>query len=46
MVFIGDEESKNFEVIVRVKQLCAIAPVLFNIFLAAAHMLFCQRLEQ
>ena len=44
-VFVGGEESDPFEVNVGVKQGCAMAPVLFNIFLAAAHLLFNQRLD-
>ena len=43
-VFIGGEESEAFGVEVGVKQGCAMAPVLFNIFLAAAHILFNQRI--
>ena len=43
-VFVGGEESERFDVGVGVKQGCAMAPVLFNIFLAAAHILFNQRL--
>ena len=43
-VFVAGEESEPFDVGVGVKQGCAMAPVLFNIFLAAAHILFNQRI--
>ena len=45
-VVIGGEETDAFEVGVGVKQGCAMAPVLFNIFLAAATCLFRQRQQE
>ena len=45
-VLIAGEESEPFGVGVGVKQGCAMAPVLFNIYLAAANVLFHQRIEE
>ena len=45
-VLITGEESEPFRVGVGVKQGCAMAPVLFNIYLAAANVLFRQRIGE
>ena len=42
-VLVAGEESEPFAVEVGVKQGCAMAPVLFNIYLAAANFLFARR---
>lgn len=42
-VMVGGEETADFDVTVGVKQGCVVAPVLFNIYLAAVTMLFRQR---
>ena len=45
-VLVSGEESDAFGVGVGVKQRCAMAPVLFNIYLAAANRLFNQRIRE
>ena len=45
-VLVAGEESEPFAVEVGVKQGCAMAPVLFNIYLAAANFLFTRRNAQ
>ena len=42
-VLVAGEESEPFAVEVGVKQGCAMAPVLFNIYLAASNFLFARR---
>ena len=44
-VLMAGDESESFKVGVGVKQGCAMAPVLFNIYLLAANFLFTQRKE-
>lgn len=43
-VLIGGEETESFDVTMGVKQGCVIAPVIFNIYLAAATLLFRERM--
>jgi len=43
-VSVGGEETNRFKVEVGVKQGCVLAPVIFNLFLAAATILFRQRM--